>query len=235
MDRIKEYVIREITGWKKDEICWLLTEVVIIASLSIYWGDNLMGIISSVTGVTCVVFMGKGKLSAYLFGLINCILYAIISYKASLYGETILNVIYYIPMQFIGFVTWNKNMDASTASVQKRKMNTIQRMWIFALIGAFAVIYGLILRYLGDAIPFIDAFITVASVFAMIISVKMYTEQWYIWIAVNAMSVIMWIIAFINGTNSIATLLMWIIYLLNSIIMCINWEREARKERKKEV
>ncbi len=235
MDRIKEFFMREITGWKKGEIWWLLIAVIVIASLSIYWGDNLMGIISSVTGVACVVCTGKGKLSAYLFGLINCILYAIISYKASLYGETMLNVIYYIPMQFIGFVTWNKNMNISTASVQKRRMSTVQHIWIFASIGVCTVIYGVILRYLGDTIPFIDSFTTVASVFAMIISVKMYTEQWYIWIAVNVMSVIMWIIAFINGTDSIATLLMWIVYLFNSVIMCVKWEREARKERKNEV
>ncbi len=235
MDKIKEYFVREITGWKKDEICWLSAAVTIIAALSMYWGDSPMGIISSTTGVACVVFTGKGKLSAYLFGLINCVLYAIISFKASLYGETMLNVIYYVPMQFVGFITWNKNMNTATGSVKKRKMTGSQRIYMLALIGICTVIYGVILRYLGDIIPFIDSFTTIASVFAMIISVKMYVEQWYIWIAVNVMSVIMWMIAFANGNDSMATLLMWIVYLFNSAIMCLKWEREVRKEQRNEV
>lgn len=75
----------------------------IITSLSIYWQDTIMGIVSATTGVACVVCTGKGKLSAYIFGLVNCVLYAIISYNANLYGETMLNALYYIPMQFVGF------------------------------------------------------------------------------------------------------------------------------------
>ena len=57
-----------------------------------------MGIISATTGVACVVCTGKGKLSAYIFGVVNCVLYAIISYQAKLYGETMLNALYYVPM-----------------------------------------------------------------------------------------------------------------------------------------
>ncbi len=75
-----------------------------------------------------------------------------------------------------------------------------------------------------------DAFTTVASVFAMIVSIRMYAEQWYIWIVVNITSVIMWGIIFARGEDSIATLLMWIIYLFNAIVMCVKWEKDARRE-----
>ena len=78
-----------------------------------------MGIISSTTGVACVVCTGKRKLSAYLFGIVNSILYAIIAYKATLYGETMLNSLYYVPMQFVGFYVWNKHMDKETKEVEK--------------------------------------------------------------------------------------------------------------------
>ena len=77
MGKLKHFIKQEITGWKKLEIFWLLAACTVITALSIYWGDTLMGIISSTTGVACVVCTGKGKLSAYTFGLINCVLYAI--------------------------------------------------------------------------------------------------------------------------------------------------------------
>ena len=91
MKTIQKFIRNEIEGWKKWELFWLILACAVIMGLSIYWGDSIMGIVSAVTGVACVVCTGKGKLSAYIFGLINTVLYAIISYQAALYGETMLN------------------------------------------------------------------------------------------------------------------------------------------------
>ena len=229
----KEIVKNEFTGWKKLEIAWLLIACTVIAGLSIYWQDTLMGIISATTGVACVVCTGKGKLSAYVFGLVNCVLYAIISYKAHLYGETMLNALYYVPMQFIGFYIWSKNMNKETHEVKKIHMKNFTRiLWLLAMVVA-TIVYGFILKKLGDAMPFVDSFTTVSSVVAMIVSVKMYSEQWWIWILVDIFSVYMWWTNFSIGNDNMATLLMWIIYLGNAIIMCIKWEKEIAKNKKR--
>ena len=226
-----EILKNELKGWKKWEVAWLLIACVIICGLSIYWGDNLMGIISATTGVACVVCTGKGKLSAYVFGLVNCALYAIISYKASLYGETMLNAIYYVPMQFYGFYIWNKNMNMSTYEVKKKHMKNSQRFIVLLGVIIFTILYGMILSKMGDAMPYIDSFTTISSIFAMIISVRMFSEQWWLWIFVDVFTVIMWGKAFIGGNESIATLLMWIVYLGNAIIMCYKWEKEIKENK----
>lgn len=228
---MKELVKNELKGWKVWEVTWLFCACVIITGLSVYWGDNLMGIISSTTGVACVICTGKGKLSAYAFGLINSVLYAIIAFRATLYGETMLNVIYYVPMQFYGFYVWSKNMNMDTTEVKKLHMTWKGRVIAVTVLFAGTVAYGYILRALGDAMPFIDSFTTVSSVVAMIISVKMYAEQWWLWIAVDVFTVLMWAVAFLGGNESIATLLMWIVYLGNAIIMCIKWEKEVMKKK----
>lgn len=224
---MKNFIKNELIGWKKIEIFWLILACSIITGLSIYWGDTLIGIVSSTTGIACVVCTGKGKLSAYIFGFINCVLYAVISYQASLYGETMLNAIYYIPMQFVGFYVWNKNMNNETHEVTKRHMKNTERLVLLFSIVVAAYFYGLILQCLGDVMPFVDSFTTVSSVFAMIISVKMFAEQWWIWVAVDVFSVYMWWCDFESGSDNMATLLMWVVYLGNAIIMLIRWEREA--------
>ena len=225
---MSKFIKEELSGWKKAEVSWLLLACAVIIGLSIYWQDSLMGIISSTTGVACVVCTGKGKLSAYLFGLVNSILYAIISYEATLYGETMLNAIYYVPMQFVGFYIWSKNMNEKTHEVKKKHMKNSGRLFmIFTIaIGTFA--YGLVLKGMGDAMPFVDSFTTVSSVVAMVVSVKMFAEQWWIWIAVDIFTVYMWFSNFIAGNENMATLLMWVVYLGNAVIMCIRWEKEIR-------
>ncbi len=224
---MREFVKNELSGWKKWEILWLVTACLIIVGLSVYWGDNLMGIISATTGVACVVCTNKGKLSAYIFGVVNCVLYAIISYKAALYGETMLNAIYYVPMQFVGFYIWNKNMNEETKEVNKRHMNNLHRVILLICIIIVTYVYGVLLRDLGDAMPFVDSFTTVSSVIAMIISVKMFAEQWAVWIVVDIFSVIMWVNNYRNGGTDVATLIMWCVYLINAIIGFIRWEKQS--------
>lgn len=225
---MREFLKNELTGWKNIEVFWLVLACAVIMGLSIYWGDTLMGIISSTTGVACVVCTGKGKLSAYIFGLINSVLYAIISYKAQLYGETMLNAIYYVPMQFVGFYVWNRHMSNDTHEVEKRHMKNSGRVLLIISIIASTYGYGLLLQKLGDAMPFVDSFTTVSSVIAMIISVKMFAEQWWIWVAVDVFSVYMWWCNFRAGNDNMATLLMWVVYLGNASIMLVKWEKETR-------
>lgn len=232
MKKLKKIWKEELSGWKKLEVFWLVLACAIITGLSIYWGDSIMGIISATTGVACVVLTGKGKLSAYVFGLINCVLYAIIAYQAHLYGETMLNALYYVPMQFVGFFIWSKNMSEETHEVKKIHMKNSSRIFWFFMMVLATVVYGLILKKLGDAMPFVDSFTTVSSIVAMIISVKMYAEQWWIWIAVDVFSVYMWWTNFQSGSDNMATLLMWVVYLGNAIIMCARWEKEVINSNK---
>ena len=224
---MKKIIKNELSGWKSCEVIWLLLACSIIAGLSIYWGDNLMGIISATTGVACVVCTGKGKLSAYLFGLVNCVLYAIISYRAGYYGEVSFNVVS-IPLQFVGFFTWLKHMDSETHEVKKRRMTNKGRLFLVSMIIICTLLYGNLLNMINGNMPFIDSFTTVASMIAMIISVMMYSEQWYMWLVVNSVSIVLWVVNLMNGTDNWATLLMWLVFWINSVINLIKWEKEAK-------
>lgn len=226
---IRTFIKGETKGWKSWEVAWLLIACAAIAILSVYWHDTIIGIISATTGVACVVCTGKGKLSAYIFGTVNVVLYAIISFRAHYYGEVMLNLIYYLPMEFYGFYVWNKHINKETYEVKKRHMTSKGRRILIIIVGLSTVGYGAILKVIGGTLPFADALSTVVSVVAMMISVKRYMEQWILWIVVDVVTVFMWINAFINGNDSIATLLMWIVYLGNAVIMYIKWTREAKQ------
>lgn len=218
----------ELKGWKKWEIAWLLICCAVIMALSVYWKDSVIGIISATTGVACVVCTGKGKLSAYIFGVVNILLYALISFEAKYYGEVMLNLLYYFPMQFYGFYVWKKNMNEETHEVKKRKMPKKHFGIVLVVIFVATLIYGTFLKYLGGNLSYVDALSTVVSVVAMVISIKMYLEQWILWLIVDAVTVVMWGIAFANGSDSIATLLMWIVYLGNAFVMYVKWYREVK-------
>lgn len=130
-------------------------------------------------------------------------------------------------MQFYGFYVWNKNMNPKTNEVYKRSLSMRDTMILLAVVFGMTIAYGIILQILNGNLPFVDALGTVISVIALIISIKMYTEQWLLWIIVNVINVFLWIQAFISGSGTVAILAMCIIYLINSILMYFKWNNEA--------
>lgn len=228
--RIKKYLKGEMTGWKPLDILWLIIATLVILILSIYWKDNVVSAIAALTGVWCVILTGKGKRSSFIFGVVNVLFYAIIAFQAKYYGEVMLNVIYYFPMNFVGWFAWSKHMNDDTGEVVKTRLPLKKGLVVYLLTAVAIFFYGLVLRALGGNLPFVDSMSTVVSVTAQILSIRRLTEQWILWIVVDVVTVIMWAVNFAQGGESIATLAMWSVYLLNAIFMFIRWNKEAKAE-----
>lgn len=234
MKNILDLMKREFTGWKIWQIVWLILANGVILGVSLYLGDTKLGIIASLTGVSCVILCGMGKLSNYIFGTINVVLYAIVAWKAKYYGDVMLNLLYYFPTNFLGFFVWSKHINQENNEVYKKRMTLKQdiALIIISVVGVLG--YSYILKCLGGNLPIVDSMSTVFSVIAQILMIKRFVEQWVIWIIVDIVSVIMWIAAFFNGGESVAVLMMWSVYLANAVIMFVKWSRESKEDALKE-
>ena len=230
MNKLKELIEREFTGWKNWQIAWMVFATVMILGISIYQKDPIIGIAASITGVICVILCGMGKVSNYFFGTINVILYAIVAWKAKYYGDVMLNLLYYLPTNIIGWILWEKNVDSKTHAVYKKRM-TIKQDIILAIVSVVSVFgYAYILKLLGGNLPIVDSMSTVFSVIAQILMIKRFMEQWIIWIVVDVVSVIMWVFALFTDGASVAVLLMWSVFLINAIIMFVLWYKDTKAQ-----
>ena len=230
MEKLISVLKREFSGWKKWHIIWLIFANAIILGVSMYLGDTAIGILASMTGVTCVILCGMGKVSNYFFGTINVLLYAFVAWNAKYYGDVMLNLLYYFPTNIIGWVAWTKHIDKEKNEVYKKRM-TWKQDFVLAVISVFGVLaYSYILKLLGGNLPIVDSMSTVFSVIAQILMIKRFMEQWVIWIIVDVVSVIMWIAAFFNGGESVAVLIMWSVFLVNAVIMFVKWLKESKSD-----
>lgn len=209
------------------ELAWLAAATAVILGLSLYWRDSPVSLLAALTGVWCVILTGKGKRSSFLFGTVNVVCYAAISLQVRYYGEVMLNLLYYFPMNFVGWFAWSRHMDGETGEVRKEKLPPGKGLLVYGLTAGAIVLYAQVLKALGGSLPYIDSMSTVVSVTAQILSVKRLTEQWVLWIVVDVVTVILWGVHFAQGGETIATLAMWSVYLVNAIIMYIRWNREG--------
>lgn len=224
MNRILKY----FEDWDLYEKLWLSLFTVIILVLSVYWRDNVIGILASLTGIWCVVLVAKGKIINFYFGIINVLAYAYVAYIQQYYGEVMLNMFYFFPMQFVGLYMWKKRRISKDKDDVKIKYMTNRQRIIWLFITFFATFaYGFVLKSLGGNLPFFDSASTVMSVIAMMLMVFIFVEQWILWILVDVVTIIMWITVLSKGGNDIAVLVMWVAYLVNAVYGLINWIKLA--------
>lgn len=232
MSIILSFLKEELSGWKAWEAITLFASLAIIVALSLYWHDSLMGIISAATGVAYTVCNGKGKRLAYVFGVVNSALYAIIAFNARIYGDAALYGLYYLPAMIIGFVLWSRHMSSENLEVIKRSMKFWER--IALLLGCVVAVLagGFVLRAMGDAVPFLDSFTTVVSLIAMLVALGRYQEQWPLWTAVNAIEVLLWTTRLAQGGAAEAgsSLIMWTLFLIIGIVMWARWNHQIKTD-----
>ena len=242
MQNFKDLLKDELKGWKPFDIIWLVTVCVVITTVTLLTSNAeafgeahptlsagavkacvVCSIIAAIIGVINVVLGGKGKLSNYFFGVISACLMIYINLTVRNFGIMLVSV-YNLVMQFVGFRAWSRNMNATTHEVKKIHMKNGQRWMYVGILAAATVVLGFVMRKVGDAHPFVDAFITSAQVIAMILMVSMFAEQWWLWIVINVASIYLFLT---SREVTLALALMYMVYFVNSIIMCVRWEKEA--------
>lgn len=226
--KITEFIKKELSGWGKIERVVFPLEILLIIILSVLIGDSKIALVSAVCGISYSILAGKGKISCYIFGLSGTLCYAYLALKNNLFGNLALYVLYYFPMQIVGIFKWKKHLKKDSQEIVKTKLTNKERIFYTLISIVCSVILYVILLFLHDQSPIMDSVTAVLSVVGLILTVKRCIEQWYVWFIVNGLSTIMWINAYLHGSNCFATILMWATYFVLSIYFLITWKRELK-------
>ncbi len=223
----------DFKNWNLFEKIWLLTFTLINIYLFFAWSDTWVGLTASLTGMLCVVLTAKGKMSSFYWGLINILTYSYVAYKSAYYGDVMLNMLYFLPMTFVGIYFWSKNSiknkDEKQPVVRSLKWKD-KIMWL-ALALLIVYLFGLFLKFLNGTLPFVDSVTTVFSIFATIMLTKRLTDQWFYWILVDIWSIVMWVYIFLRDGNQISMLVMWSAFLVNALYGYYNWLKMEKNQK----
>jgi nicotinamide mononucleotide transporter len=114
LQQINTFIKKELSGWKKEELAGIFIVLAIIIYNAVVLKDSAVAITSAVCGILYTVIAGKGKISCYLFGLTGSSFYGYLAFSNALWGNLLLYVGYYIPMQILGIFKWKKNLKKET-------------------------------------------------------------------------------------------------------------------------
>lgn len=225
---IIDFIKKEFENFGKYERIIFPLVIVLIISISIFLKDSKIALLSAICGISYTILAGKGRISCYFIGITGTFCYCYLSFINGFYGNLLLYALYYLPMEIVGIFKWRKHLKKERQEIEKTFLSNKERV-IYSILGLIlTILLSVILRYSGDSKPILDASTTIFSIFGQLLTVKRCIEQWYIWFFVNLLSLIMWIYAYINGSNCFATILMWLVYLVLSIYFLRNWQKELK-------
>lgn len=226
---LTEFVKKELNGWKKIEIIGLFTVLTLILINAIIVKDNPIAVISAFCGILYTIIAGKGKISCYFFGLSGSWCYVWLSFLNALWGNMLLYLCYYIPMQILGIFKWKKHLKKDTKEIVKTRLSNKNRI-ILLFIGVLgSIITSIILHYFHDKSPIADGITTFLSVLGMYLTVRRAIEQWVVWMIVNGISALMWINLVLHGTKTYSTVIMWVVYFVLAIYFYFEWKKVLNK------
>jgi nicotinamide mononucleotide transporter len=144
-----------------------------------------------------VYYASKANILTWPTGIINEIALFVLFFQVQLYADMFLQVYFFIVTIF-GWYKWKSNTaDVPVTSVGSLKWIAV--MMIVGTIGAGMIITNIhvwLPAYfaLPAAYPFADSFVMVGSILATVLLAKKQVENWYLWIIVDVVSIVVYLL-----------------------------------------
>ena len=200
--------------------------------MSIITNSPLLQIIAAVCGVIYVFNTVFENRFGQIFGVANSLLYGIIMYSNGVFGTSIYNFIYCIPMQIYTFITWGKDKQGKN-KLKVSSYTDVQRLLIWLVILAITAIYTMVATKLNVNFALIDGLSIILGVAGLYMTSKKKVEQWHMFIVSNIAMIALWIIKCIEHITNIPMLIMWLVYLVNNIYGLCEWNKKIKKNKGK--
>lgn len=223
MERIKNALTQEfMRGYSLFDKLFMVSMLLVQIVVFCVSPDSVLGVIAGISGVISVVLCAKGKISFYFIGFVQTITYTFLAWRNCFYGEVLENIFYLVTMVW-GIFVWKKNStvdDNGSAHVEVLKFTPI--MWVLSILGTVACTLGMgyWLDSIGSAQAYTDAATNILAIFAQILMVKRYKEQWLWWFIIDILCLKMW---FVAGNWSMVA--MYVAWTINCVYGWYNWTK----------
>lgn len=212
---------------------WIFS--VLSVTLSYFLGEsgNPIALITSLLGVTSLIFIAKGNVIGQFLVILFSALYGFISIKSHYYGEMITYLCMSAPAAVFACVSWIKN--PSKKGKNEVKVAPMSAMkWLYLSITATIVTLVLyfILRYLNTENLPVSTISIATSFFA---AGLLFLRSPYYALAYSTNDVVLitlWSMACFKSLQYLPMVVCFLTFLCNDLYGFINWRRMQRRQEK---
>lgn len=216
---------------KEEGVLWTGSVTIIILSFCVFDRENYLTLFASLIGVTSLIFNAKGNPFGQLLMVIFSLLYGIISYSFSYYGEMITYLGMTMPMAVVALIAWIKNpYEGNRVEVTVNRISTKETvfMWILAVIVTIVFYYVLTYFHTANILP---STLSVTTSFVAVYLTFRRDPYFAIAYAANDLVlIVLWVLASVENVRYISVVVCFASFFINDIYGFVNWRKMEKRQ-----
>lgn len=222
------------SGLTKFELAlWLASVISITVSFVLSGTADYLTVISSLIGVTALIFIAKGYVIGQILLIVFSVFYGVVSFFFSYYGEMITYLGMSAPAAAAAVVSWLKHPYKDTKEVEISRLT--KKQLIIGMLSTVAVtaVFYFILGALNNASLAVSTLSVTTSFIASYLTY--YRSPYYAlaYASNDLVLIVLWIIATIESISYLPMVICFIIFFVNDIYGFISWKRMQKRQQQK--
>lgn len=217
---------------KAELTLWGASAMLILLSFLIFDRVNYMTLVASLIGVTSLIFNAKGNPIGQALMIIFSLLYGIISYRFSYYGEMVTYLGMTAPMALFALISWLRNpYKGNKAEVAVNRISAGEWVLMLILSAFVTVVFYFILDYFGTANMLPSTLSVTTSFIAVYLTFRRSPYFALAYAANDIVLIVLWIWASAYDISYLSVTICFVLFLVNDIYGYINWRKMERRQR----
>jgi nicotinamide mononucleotide transporter len=201
---------------------WLNSTAAHLLGVDVSWAE----VLGDITGLAAVWWAARERMWTWPVGNINSALFLVLFVDAKLYANAFLQVVF-IALGFYGWWAWVRRPSEVVPTLAVRRTRPLEWAALVAIGVPFLAGWTVWLAARTDSpAPFWDSLTLVLSVLATYGQAKKLLESWWLWIAVDLVSVPLYLSRGLYPTG-----VLYVVFLVLCVVGLRDWTASTRLKR----
>lgn len=227
-----EFIRKNINYFSREElILWFSSILLILVSFIVFDRINYIILAASIIGATSLIFIAKGNPFGQFLMIIFSVLYGIISFKFSYYGEMITYLGMTAPMALFSLISWVQNpYDENKVEVKIHKLKSEEIVQMYFLAGVITCVFYFILEIFNTANLMLSTISVTTSFLAVFLTFRRSAYYAIAYAANDVVLIVLWILATRSNTAYFSVVICFLMFLVNDLYGFINWLKMRNRQ-----
>lgn len=221
-----------IAYFSKEELAlWGGSVGLILISFWLFGRVNYMTLAASLIGSTSLIFNAKGNPVGQALMIVFSLLYAVIFYTFSYFGEMITYLGMTAPMSVFALITWLRNpYKGNHAEVTVNRIGKLEYSLMYLLTAVVTFVFYFILDYFNTA-NIIPSTLSVSTSFIAVYLTFRRSPYFALAYAANDLVLILlWVLAAKENISYLSVIICFTMFLINDLYGFMRWKQMEKRQ-----
>lgn len=210
---------------------WGSSVGLVLVSFLLFDRENFVILTASLIGITSLIFNAKGNPLGQALMILFSVLYGVISYTFSYFGEMITYLGMTAPMALFALITWLRNpFGGNRAEVAVNRIASWEYVLMYAATAVVTLGFYVVLEYFNTANMLPSTLSVATSFIAVYLTFRRSPYFALAYAANDVILIVLWSLAAKENISYVSVIICFVMFLINDLYGFVNWKRIEKRQ-----